>query len=173
MSVRSLVWKLASPYDAYIAHVSTLNNALTRIRYLSEMTLAYEAGLHGSVRLVPAERPAAERAHQFRERLAAAASQMAEDEFEEFITHLGGGELATVESDRARVVARMGTTRHGLDEHFAVAGQEIETLAARGYSPHRSDVRRQLEANGLPLHTVQEYRHLLGELGSRVGQRVA
>lgn len=173
MGVRSLVWKLASPYDAYVSHVSHLNNAIERIGYLSEKTLAYEAGLHGSVRLVPGERSSEDRASQFRERLAAAATEMSEEEFEEFITHLGGGATAAVESDRAQAVARMGTARRGLEEYFAIAGQELETLAARGYNPERPDVRRQLKANGLPTSTVADYRHLLRELGSRVGQRVS
>jgi hypothetical protein len=173
MGVRSLVWRLASPYDAYISHVSQLSSAIDRIRYLSEKTLAYEAGLHGSMRLVPGERSAEERAKQFREQLAAAAKEMSESDFEEFITHLGSGHLAAVESDRAQLVARMGTTRRGLEEYFAIAGQQIETLAERGYNPRRGDVRRQLEENGLPTSTVADYRHLLGELGSRVGQKVA
>ena len=51
--VSSLVWKLASPYDAYISHVAELNHAIERIRYFSEVALRYEAGLQGSVRLVP------------------------------------------------------------------------------------------------------------------------
>jgi hypothetical protein len=49
----------------------------------------------------------------------------------------------------------------------------VEILAERGFNPGRGDVRRQLSENGLPGSTVAEYRHLLGALGSRVGQRVA
>ncbi len=171
MSVRTLVWKLASPYDAYISHVSQLNDAISRIRTLSGATLAYEAGLQSSVRLVPNEQQAEDRAARFKEQLGEAAGNMSEQEFEDFITHIGGGEVATVEADRAQAVERMGFARRGLQEYFKIAGQELSTLAGRGYDPNRPDVRRQLEANHLPASTVDEYRHLLGELGSKVGQR--
>jgi hypothetical protein len=171
VSVRTLVWKLASPYDAYVSHVSQLNDAIDRIRALSGATLAYEAGLQGSVRLVPSERPAEERAGRFRERLGDAAASMSAEEFEEFISHIGGGEMATVEADRAKTVQRMGFARRGLQEYFKIAGQEMRTLAERGFDPRRGDVRRQLEANKLPDATVEEYRVLLSELGSKVGQR--
>ena len=48
MGIATLLYKLASPYDAYVAHVSELNTALERLRYQSERALGYEAGLHGS-----------------------------------------------------------------------------------------------------------------------------
>jgi len=171
VSVRTLVWKLASPYDAYISHVSQLNDAIDRIRALSGATLAYEAGLQSSVRLVPNEQPATERAQRFRKQLDEARSTMSETEFENFITHIGGGEVATVEADRAQTVQRMGFARRGLQEYFKIAGQELRTLAGQGYDPKRPDVRRQLEANNLPNWTVEDYRRLLGELGAKVGQR--
>jgi hypothetical protein len=171
VSVRTLVWRLASPYDAYVSHVSQLNDAIDRIKALSGATLAYEAGLQGSVRLVPSEQSADDRAQRFRERLSEARESMSEEEFEEFITHIGGGEVAAVEEDRAQAVERMGFARRGLQEYFRIAGQEIHTLASRGYNPQRPDVRRQLDANNLPLSTVDEYRHMLSELGSKVGQK--
>ena len=55
MALSTLVWKLASPYDAYVSHVARLEDALERLRYFSERALAYEAGLQSSVRLVPGQ----------------------------------------------------------------------------------------------------------------------
>jgi len=52
MAISSLLYKLASPYDAYVSHVSELNSALAKLRYMSERALGYEAGLHGAVRLL-------------------------------------------------------------------------------------------------------------------------
>lgn len=170
MAIRTLVWKLASPYDAYVSHVSRLNDAIVRIQYLSDRALAYEAGLQGSIRLVPGEQDPAERARRFRERVGAAAEEMSEEQFEEFISHLGGGEVATVERDRAQTVARMGEATRAIEEHFAAAGREVHTLASRGYDPARPDVRRQLRANRLPELTVDEFRHQLAQLGRRVGK---
>jgi len=172
MAVRAVLWKLASPYDAYVAHVGRLNDALERLRYHIDRALAYEAGLHGSVRFVPVERAdAEERANHFRDRLASAASEMTEEQFEDFISHLGGGTVAVVEDDRARTINRMGHTTRGLEEYFAVAGHELAVLEERGYNPRRPDVARQLQANTLPGMTVAEYRHLLGQLGAQVGKR--
>ena len=172
MAVRAVLWKLASPYDAYVAHVGRLNDAIERLRYHIDQALAYEAGLHGSVRFVPVERDDAEdRANHFREKLAAAASEMPEDQFEDFISHLGGGTVASVEDDRARTISRLGRTTRGLEEYFEVAGRELTILEERGYNPRRPDVARQLQANNLPEMTVADYRHLLGQLGAQVGKR--
>ena len=55
MAVTSLLWKLASPYDAYVSHVARLNEAFSRVRYSSERALGYEAGLQSSVRFVPGQ----------------------------------------------------------------------------------------------------------------------
>ena len=51
------------------------------------------------------------------------------------------------------------------------SGAHAALLDARGYSPHRPDVARQLRDNELPLTTLAEYRHLLHELGARVGKK--
>ena len=48
MAISTLVWKLASPYDAYVSHVAKLNAALERVRFFSERALGYEAGLQSS-----------------------------------------------------------------------------------------------------------------------------
>src|SRR5690606_26050667 len=138
------------PYDAYVSHVSRLNDAIERIRVLSRQALAYEAGLQGSVRLVPGRQDAAVRAGRFREHLASAAAEMSEADFEEFILHLGGGAPADVEGDRAQAVERMGHATRGLQEYFAIAATELETLASRNFNPNRADVRRQLRENHLP-----------------------
>ncbi len=171
MAVPSLIWRLASPYDAYVSHVVQLNHAIDRIRSLSEMALGYEAGLKGSVRLVPGEGDAATRASRFREQLGAAAAKMTDEEFEEFVAMLGGGGVANVEDNRANAVSRLSTTTRGLEEYFGIAGFELSTLEKRGYSPARTDIARQLRENHLPPTTLAEYRHLLHELGSRVGNR--
>ena len=52
-----------------------------------------------------------------------------------------------------------------------MAGHELTLLEKRGYSPARGDIARQLRENHLPPTTLAEYRHLLHELGSRVGNR--
>ena len=116
MAVSTLIWRLASPYDAYVSHVARLNQAIDRIRSLSEMALRYEAGLHGSVRYVPAEADSVARAGRFREQLGTAAAQMSDEQFEEFIAMLGGGGVAEVEANRAKTVSRLSTTTRGLEE---------------------------------------------------------
>jgi hypothetical protein len=173
MATSTLVWKLASPYDAYVSHVSRLNEAIERIRYLSGVALGYEAGLQSSVRLIPGETPPAERAARFRTQLGAAAERMSDEEFEAFIAMLGGGDVANVESNRARAVDRMSSTTRGLEQYFAMAGQELSTLEKRGYNPGRADVARQLRENHLPATDLSQYRHLLHELGLRVGKAAA
>jgi uncharacterized protein YoaH (UPF0181 family) len=170
MVVSSVVWRLASPYDAYVSHVARLNEAVERIQALSGMALGYEAGLQGSMRLVPGLADSAARAAGFRERLAAAAAEMTDEQFEEFIAMLGGGGVAEVESDRAKAVSRLGHATRGLEEYFAIAGRELALLEKRGYNPRRPDVARQLRENHLPDTPASEYGHLLHELGARVGQ---
>lgn len=164
-----LLWKLASPYDAYVSHVAQLNHAMDRIKFLSGLALGYEAGLQGSLRLVPGSADAAARARGFRQRLGQAAASMTDEQFEEFLAHLGGGDTADVERDRAQAVSRLTVTTRGLEEYFAIAGHELALLEDRGYSPTRPDVARQLRENDLPLSTAAEYRHELHELGSKVG----
>jgi hypothetical protein len=170
VATSTLVWKLASPYDAYISHVSRLNDAIERIRYLSGVAQGYEAGLQSSVRVGAGDVSSADRAARFRSQLGAAAQSMSDDEFEAFIAMLGGGDVASVESNRARAADRMQSTTLGLEQHFGVAGQELATLEKRGYNPGRADVARQLRENGLPATDLSQYRHLLHELGMRVAR---
>ncbi len=171
MALASLVWKLASPYDAYVSHVAALNAAIGRIRYFSEVALGLEAGLQSSVRFVPVGVDPVARAQRFREKLGKAAAEMTDEQFEEFIAHLGGGSVAEVETSRAQAVTRLSHTTRGLEEYFGLAGRELAVLEARGYNPHRPDIGRQLKENHLPGTTVAEYRRLLHELGVRVGQK--
>jgi hypothetical protein len=171
MALSTLVWKLASPYDAYVSHVARLNHAIERVRFFSERALGYEAGLQSSVRLVPGQVDPAERARGFREQLGSAAANMSDEEFEDFVAHLGGGGTANVEADRAQAVSRLSSTTRGLEEYFAIAGKELSLLEQRGYNPSRPDVARQLRDNHLPATGVAEYRHTLHELGNRVGQK--
>lgn len=173
MAVTSLVWKLASPYDAYVSHVARLNEAIDRIRYFSEVALGHEAGLQGSVRYVPGGADAATRAARFRERLSTAAQQMGDVEFEEFLVEIGGGTSADVEAHRAHVVTRISHATRGLEEYFGIAGIELTTLEKRGYNPNRPDVARQLKENRLPATGLPAYRHELHELGVRVGKKSA
>ncbi|MFN0147088.1 MAG: hypothetical protein ACKVT1_11295 [Dehalococcoidia bacterium] len=173
MAVKELVWRLASPYDAYVSHVARLTEAMDRIRALSEMALGHEAGLQSSVRYVPGMADTDARAARFREQLGAAAERMGDEEFEEFIQMLGGGAVASVESNRAQAVTRLSHTTRGLEEYFAIAGQELSVLEKRGYNPGRTDIARQLRENRLPPVTVDDYRHQLHLLGTRVGQRPA
>ncbi|MEX0783385.1 MAG: hypothetical protein WD557_12100 [Dehalococcoidia bacterium] len=163
-----LLWKLASPYDAYVSHVAELNHAIERIKFLSGMALGYEAGLQGSIRLVPGTPDAAARARGFRARLGEAAASMTDEQFEEFIAHLGGGDVADVEADRAQAVSRLSYTTRGLEEYFATAGQALALLEERGYAPSRADVARQLRDNNLPPNTIADYRRELHELGAKV-----
>jgi hypothetical protein len=171
MAVSTLIWKLASPYDAYVSHVSRLTDALERIRALSSQVLGHEAGLNSSVRLVPGETTAEERAARFRERLGKAATEMSDTQFEEFLTILGSGDAAVVEADRARAVSRLQHSARGLEEYFAIAGHELAVLEKRGFNPAQPDVARYLRENHLPAMTVSEYAHELHELGALVGQR--
>lgn len=171
MGIASLVWKFASPYDAYVSHVGVLDQAIGRIRHFSGVALGYEAGLQSSVRLVPGGEDAGVRARRFREQLSKAAAAMGDEEFEQFLRDLGGGSVAEVESNRAQAVSRLGHTTRGLEEYFAIAGRELALLEARAYSPRRADVARQLRKNHLPALTSAEYRHLLHELGAAVGKK--
>lgn len=170
MALNSLVWKLASPYDAYVSHVARLNAAIERVQYFSERAQGYEAGLQSSGPSAAGASDPAERTRRFREQLGAAAAKMTDEEFEDFVAHLGGGSAANAEADRANAASRLSTTTRGLEEYFAIAGQELATLEKRGYNPGRADVARQLRENHLPGTTLPEYRHLLHELGSRAGQ---
>lgn len=167
MSISTLAWKLASPYDAYVSHVDVLQDAIKRIRYYSERAQAYEAGLESSVRIVPGETNPAARAQRFRQQLATAAAEMSDEEFEGFIAQLGGGNVAEVESNRAQTVSRLSLTTRGMEQYFGIAGRELAILERRGYNPRRRDVARHLKANGLPATTVAEFRHQLHELGTR------
>jgi hypothetical protein len=170
MAVPTLLWKLASPYDAYVAHVATLSNALDRIRDLSSLVLGHEAGLNASVRFVPGGTAGADRAALFRDRLGKAAAEMTDEQFEEFLTMLGSGDTAEVEADRARAVSRLQHSTRGLEEYFAIAGAEVALLERRGYNPFRPDIARQLRENHLSQKTVGEYAHELHELGALVGK---
>lgn len=173
MTLRSLTWKLASPYDAYVSHVVRLHHALERIRYFSERALAYEAGLQSSVRFIPGNGDPVARAQRFRAQLTTAAAEMSDEQFEAFILDLGGGTVADVEADRAQATSRLSHMTRGLAEYFAMAGREMTVLEQRGYNPHRPDVARQLKANGLPEISLADYRHSLHELGARVGQKAS
>ena len=171
MSVNMLIWKLASPYDAYVSHVARLNHAIEQIRYLSDRALGYEAGLRSSVRFVAAESDREGRRQRLRDQLATAAASMSDEEFEAFIIDLGGGDAAEVETNRAKAASRLGHMTRGIGEYFAMAGRELATLERRGYNPGRGDIARQLKANRLPGTTLAEYRHELHVLGTRVGQK--
>jgi hypothetical protein len=171
MAISTLVWKLASPYDAYVSHVAKLEVALERVRTFSERALGYEAGLQSSVRLIPGTSDPVARGLRFRDQMGEAAAEMSDEEFEAFIAQLGGGMVAEVETNRARAVSRMGFTTRGLEEYFAIAGQELAILEQRGYNPGRPDVARQLRDNHLPSTTLAEYRRTLHELGAKVGQK--
>ncbi len=173
MSVRSALWTLASPYDAYVSHVSRLDAALEQIRYLVTRALAYEATLHGSVRLVPGKSDAAGRSARFRSQLSAAAVELTDDQFEEFIAQLGGGSAGEVETDRARALGRLTAVTEALERHFATAAVELGTLESRDYRPDRGGVARLLRENNLPGRSLAEYRHLLRDLAAQVGQKVA
>lgn len=171
MSVRSLLWRLASPYDAYIAHVSMLESALEQIRYLVQRALAYEAGIHGSVRLIPGGAAAEARAARFRERVSSAATGMTDEQFELFLADLGGGASGSVEEDRARAFERMTGVTAALERHLSTAARELTTLEERDYNPASPALARMLRDNGFPPRTVADYRHLLRDLGAQVGQR--
>jgi MinD-like ATPase involved in chromosome partitioning or flagellar assembly len=173
MSLKGVVWTLASPYDAYVSHVSRLNAAIEEIRFLVQKAAGYEAGLHASLRLVPGTQDASARAARFREQLASAAHHMTDEEFEAFVSDLGGTMPREVEADRAQALERLTTVTEALARHFTTAGQELAVLEQRGYNPARAGVRRSLRENHLPQHTLADYRHILRELGAQVGQKVA
>ncbi len=173
MALNSLLWRLASPYDAYISHVALLNGAIEQIRYLAGLALGYETGLASSVRLIPGANDAAARAAGFRERLGAAAASMTDEQFELFLATVGGGERADVESDRAQTVTRLSRATRGLEDYFLIAGHELAVLERRGYTHSRADLARQLRENKLPATGLADYRHTLHELGLRVGRRPA
>jgi hypothetical protein len=170
MALSTLVWKLASPYDAYVSHVARLESALERVRYFSSRAQGYEAGLRSSSGLNTAGVDPAARAETFRARLGAAAQELSDEDFEDFLAQLGGGNTADVEANRARVASRLGHTTRGLEEYFAIAGRELSLLEQRGYSPGRPDVARQLRDNHLPSSTVSDYRRQLHELGAKAGR---
>lgn len=172
MTVQSILWRLASPYDAYVAHVSRLEDAVAEIQYLVQRALGYEAGLQGSVRIVPGGEAAAERAERFRSALAEASTGLSEAEFEDFLAHLGGGSTVDVEADRARTVSRLTAVTSALERHFITAARELALLEARAYSPTAPGVARLLRENRIPARTLTEYRHLLRELASQVGHRL-
>ena len=171
MAVSAVLWKLASPYDAYISHVAQLNSAVERIRYFNEVAQGYEAGLNSSLRLGAASTNPAARIERFRLQLGAAASSMSDEQFEDFISHLGGGDVADVDANRAKTASRMGTMQRGLEEYFSIAGHELATLEKRAYNPSRGDIARQLRENRLPATTIEEYRRILHELGTRIGAK--
>jgi hypothetical protein len=166
MALNTLVWKLASPYDAYVSHVATLNHAIERIRYFSGLAQGYEAGLlgSGSVGEASGTGDSTARAERFRAQLGENASSMSDEQFEEFLAAVGGGTVADVESDRAQAASRLSHTTRGLEEYVAIAGRELALLEKRDYNPERVDVARQLRENHLPATSLQEYRHLLREL---------
>lgn len=171
MAVSSLLWKLASPYDAFVSHVSTLVEAIERIQHLSEMAVRYDAGLQGSVQVTSGGSAPEVRVQRFRERLGSAAASMSDEQFEDFISALGGGAAADVESNRAMTTSRRQSTQRGLEEYFGIAGRELALLEARGYNPTRADVARLLRENRLPPTNIPEFRRQLHDLGARVGIR--
>jgi hypothetical protein len=172
MPIGTMIWKLASPYDAYVSHVLRLNDAIERVRYFADRMRGYEAGLESSVRIAPGGSAAAERLLRFRERIGQAAEEFSDEEFEGFLELLMGGAVADVEGDRARLESRLGQTSKGLEEYFAAVALELAVLERRGYNPNRADVARQLRENRVPSLTIAEYRKLLHDLGRRVGTTV-
>lgn len=170
MALPAILWRLASPYDAYVSHAAKLTSAMERIRSLSEAAVGHEAGLRSSVRYVPGGAAAEERQARFRERLGTAAAQMSDAEFEHFLETIGGGDVASVESDRARAATRLAHATRGVEEYFVTAGQELLILERRGFNPNRPDVARQLRENHIPPTTLEEYRAELHELGRKVGK---
>lgn len=170
MAVSAVLWKLASPYDAYVSHVARLNDAIERIRYFSDRAAIYEAGLSSSAGSAGKTDPGA-RVARFRAQLGDAATSMSDEQFEEFIATLGGGNVADAEADRAKAQSRMGYNQRGLEEYFAIAGHELSILEKRDYNPSRSDIARQLRENRLPATGIPEYRHLLHELGARAARK--
>lgn len=169
MALANTLWKLASPYDAYVSHVARLQQSIDRIRYFEEAARRQQAGLEGTIRIGGNGQDSGARAARFRDQLASAANTMTDEQFEEFLAVVGGGETAPIEHDRARAEARRESTARGLEEYFAIAGQELALLEKRGYSPARPDVARQLRENGLPAATIADYRHQLREIAASGG----
>lgn len=169
MSLRTFAWKLASPYDAYVSHVARLNQAIEQLRYLADRALGYEAGMHGSLRLLPAS-DSTERIDRFRLQLGEAGQDMSDEDLEAMFEHLGGGAAADVEGAREQMASRLSHTTRGFAEYYALAHEQLSILEERGYNPARPDVARQLSENHLPKSTAGEYRQVLRELGARVGQ---
>ena len=174
MPLPSIVWRLASPYDAYVSHVARLNEAVGRIRHAVERAQHYEAGLQASGRVTETDNRDGEdpqaRLQRFRLRLGTAAANLSDEQFEAFIGDLGGPARANVERDRAETQSRMHRATRGLEDHFAEAGRQLAVLEARGYNPARPDVARQLRENHLPATTLADYRHVLHTLGLQAGQ---
>ena len=166
---KRILWRLASPYDAYVSHVTRLEDAFARIRVLSERAAGYETGLRSSVRLVPSESDAVARAERFRDQISQASEAMEDEQLESFLVELGGGATANVESDRADIAVRMDHATEGLQEYFAVAGSALQTLEHRGYDPSRRDVARQLASNGISPRTLEQYREDLQTLARVAG----
>lgn len=171
MPMTSVLWKLASPYDAYVSHVANLNHALARIRHLSGVAQGYEAGLRGSGRVASAGPDARARQDRFRARLAEQADQLSGPELEEFAEMLGGGDPADAEADRSRAETRLGYMARGIEEYLSEARREFATLEARHYNPDRPDVARQLRANNLPATTLEGYRSQIAALAGPVAAR--
>lgn len=167
MALANVLWKLASPYDAYVSHVARLNQSIDRIRYFEEAARRQQAGLEGTIRIGDAGQDSNARAERFRQQLANAATNMTDEQFEEFVSMVGGGETAPIEHDLARAEARRQRTVRGIEEYFAIAGQELTLLEKRGYTPSRPDVARQLRENGLPQATIAQYRDQLRDLAVR------
>jgi hypothetical protein len=63
--------------------------------------------------------------------------------------------------------------QRGLEEYFASAGRHLALLEQRRYNPARADIARQLQANHLAPRTVDDYRRILHELGTKVSRRAA
>lgn len=166
---KRMLWRLASPYDAYVSHITRLEDAFARIRVLSDRTAGYEMGLRSSVRLKPSESDAVARAQRFRDHITKASETIEDDQLEGFLAEIGDGATANVESDRADIAVRMDHATEGLQEYFAVAGSALQTLERRGFNPGRRDVARQLAGNGIPQRTLDEYRADLQRLARVAG----
>ena len=167
--LKRMIWKLASPYDAYVSHVAKLESSFARIRNLNARTAGYEMGLRSSVRLVQGDADASERADRFRKTLSDAAESMTDSELEGFLAELGGGETADVESDRADIAERMEHATSGLREAFTTAAAVLKLLEERGYDPERRDIARQLAANQIKPRPLAEYQAELHELAVLTG----
>jgi hypothetical protein len=166
---KRILWRLASPYDAYVSHVTRLEDALTRIRVLSDRADGYEMGLRSSVRHKTGESDAVSRAERFRSLLGDASETMEDEQLERFLAELGGGETANVDQDRADIAIRLDHATEGMQEYFAVAGSALQTLEQRDYEPGRRDIARQLASNRISPRTLAEYHDELHELARAAG----